>query len=296
MSSLDRSASCFASLARTSPVHLWDAYDASLRASYVPKDHLDQLPKCYCVEFTPTGEQIYVGARGCVYFFDLSRPGESVQQVSLSEDFDCNRPGIVSCVAFDASDPDLFALGTYDGRVVIGASNVDKDVQVIEVPKRRGVTFARFDRQSRYLFVSCRMSSSLDCFDIRYHIKPLCQLRRSALTNQRVQFDITADNCWLASGDQFGAIRLWDVNAAVSSEQVPEVTTSFTAHHDEMVNGVGFHPTWPLLASCSGQRRDFSSRLPNTSDTSDSESETSLIERNELILWYTGDTEGGPCS
>lgn len=46
---------CFLSTSRDHPVHLWDAYDGSLRANYVGYNHLDEVTPAYSAAFEPSG-------------------------------------------------------------------------------------------------------------------------------------------------------------------------------------------------------------------------------------------------
>lgn len=76
MSSLDSATSCFLSTARTSPIHLWDAFTGGLRASYIPKNHADAVIAAYSVAVDPSGELIYAGFSNALRIFDISRPGK----------------------------------------------------------------------------------------------------------------------------------------------------------------------------------------------------------------------------
>eukprot|EP00118_Oscarella_pearsei_P015266 m.136885 g.136885 ORF g.136885 m.136885 type:complete len:127 (+) comp38193_c0_seq14:207-587(+) len=66
---------CLVSTTKDQPIHLWDAYNGTLRASYCGFNHLDEVTAAYSLECTPDGSQLYAGYHGHVRIFDISRPG-----------------------------------------------------------------------------------------------------------------------------------------------------------------------------------------------------------------------------
>lgn len=63
MQATDPSTCCFASTSRDHPIHLWDAFTGTLRASYRAYNHLDELTAATSIAFSPNGQKIFAGKR-----------------------------------------------------------------------------------------------------------------------------------------------------------------------------------------------------------------------------------------
>lgn len=61
MSSAEPATSVFVSTSRDHPLHLWDAFTGSLRATYRAYDHLDEVVAANSVCFNTTGDKIFAG-------------------------------------------------------------------------------------------------------------------------------------------------------------------------------------------------------------------------------------------
>lgn len=71
-----RPSSCLvASSSRDNPVHLWDAFDGSLRGSFRAYNHLDELEAARSLCFSPDGTELLCGFDGAVRVFATGRPG-----------------------------------------------------------------------------------------------------------------------------------------------------------------------------------------------------------------------------
>eukprot|EP00095_Tigriopus_kingsejongensis_P008495 maker-scaffold18_size714446-snap-gene-6.28 protein:Tk08495 transcript:maker-scaffold18_size714446-snap-gene-6.28-mRNA-1 annotation:"hypothetical protein BRAFLDRAFT_277111" len=66
---------CFASTAQYAPIHLYDAYDGHIRATYRCFDHLDEMVAAYSVAFDPQGQRLYAGLKNEIRVFDVAVPG-----------------------------------------------------------------------------------------------------------------------------------------------------------------------------------------------------------------------------
>jgi WD40 repeat protein len=71
MTAADPGTCVFASTSRDHPIHLWDAFNGQLRASYRAYDHMDELAPAYCLAFTPYGDRILAGRSldSCMWVF-----------------------------------------------------------------------------------------------------------------------------------------------------------------------------------------------------------------------------------
>lgn len=61
MNSMHPNTCCFVSTSKDQPIHLWDAFNGKLRASYIAKNHVDEVSSAYCLGFSPDGMQLIGG-------------------------------------------------------------------------------------------------------------------------------------------------------------------------------------------------------------------------------------------
>lgn len=120
-------------------------------------------------------------------------------------------------------------------------------------------------------------------------------MRRDADTNQRVYFDLDASGQRLISGDQQGGLHWWDVHSVADSladsDDFLKTSHQFPDLHQDCLNGVSFHPSYPIVATASGQRhyRRF---------VDDDQPEGSAIFQplpdgdNSVKLWWMTDLDG----
>lgn len=68
MSSTEPATSVFVSTSRDHPLHMWDAFTGTLRATYRAYDHLDEVVAANSVCFNTSGDKIFAGKRTTVFF------------------------------------------------------------------------------------------------------------------------------------------------------------------------------------------------------------------------------------
>lgn len=73
MSSAEPATSVFVSTSRDHPLHLWDAFTGSLRATYRAYDHLDEVVAANSVCFNTNGDKIFAGTRIPGWNFSIVR-------------------------------------------------------------------------------------------------------------------------------------------------------------------------------------------------------------------------------
>lgn len=61
MSSAEPATSVFVSTSRDHPLHMWDAFNGDLRATYRAYDHLDEVVAANSVCFNTAGDKIFAG-------------------------------------------------------------------------------------------------------------------------------------------------------------------------------------------------------------------------------------------
>jgi len=105
---------------RDQPVHLYDAYSGSVRATYCPFNALDELEAPNVVRFSGDGQQILAaGFRTdrTMHIFDTARPGRSsttVLRLGKTRRSSDGQKGLVSAITFGGqATKQVVAAGTY---------------------------------------------------------------------------------------------------------------------------------------------------------------------------------------
>lgn len=118
-------ASCaFITSCKDHPIHLIDAYNGSIRATYSPYNGLDEMESPHVLQFTPEGDRIFAsGFRTdrTIHKFHVSRPGREsdILRLGKTKRSKDGQKGIVSAIAFPDkvnsafAGSKIFAVGTY---------------------------------------------------------------------------------------------------------------------------------------------------------------------------------------
>ncbi|XP_062994175.1 telomerase Cajal body protein 1 [Elgaria multicarinata webbii] len=286
MNSSDPQTCFIASSSRDNPIHIWDAFCGDLRATFRPYNHLDELTAAHSLCFTPDGSQLFCGFDKTVRVFETSRPGRMCE----------NRPtfvkkqgqsGIISCIAFSPVQP-LYACTSYSKTVGL-YSRAEGDLLALLHGHHGGVTHALFSPDGFRLFTGGRKDTEILCWDLRQPGDVLFSMCRTVATNQRLYFDLDPSGNYLLSGNTEGLVTVWDTTQPPSSDPCPvlQPILQFQALQD-CVNGISLHPSLPLLASASGQRK-----FPDLWDSGDEEAEGDVPSSrrqargdNSLQLWW----------
>ncbi|KAJ3186518.1 Telomerase Cajal body protein 1 [Gaertneriomyces sp. JEL0708] len=256
MTSLDPSTCCFLSSSKDHPVHMWDAYTGQMRCSYAAFDHLDQVYAPNALTFNLFGTKIYCGFNNLVQVFDVHRPGRDSLRIPTtpSKKSRDGQKGLVSTIAFNPDASGLYAVGSYSKTVGLYDERNDELLQLLRIEEGSGVTQATFSVDGVYLYTASRKSNQIECWDIRNTGDILATYARAGDTNQRISFHLDPSGRYLITGDQHGDLSTYDV-------KTNQLVQNFRAHNDT-VSAASFHPTLPLVASCSGQRRDTMRATP----------------------------------
>lgn len=59
------------------PIHLWDAYNGKLSASYFAENNVNEIVSARSAQFTTNGSYILAGYEKFLCMFDVSRPGSN---------------------------------------------------------------------------------------------------------------------------------------------------------------------------------------------------------------------------
>ncbi|XP_068128185.1 telomerase Cajal body protein 1 [Hyperolius riggenbachi] len=281
MTSSDPETCFIASSSRDNPIHVWDAFNGKLKASYRPYNHLDELTAAHSLCFSPDGSQLYSGFDKMIRVFDTSRPGR---------DFKCRptfqkkvgQPGIISCIVFSPNQ-DIYACGSYSKCLGLYSYLEGISLAVLE-GHQGGVTHLLFSSDGNCIFSGGRKDPEILCWDVRHPGQILSSFKRAVATNQRIYFDMEISGRYLLSGDTQGLVTVWDMmSPPVEGVSLPVL--QFQAQRD-CVNGISLHPSLPILATTSGQRK-----FPDSEDSGDESQEplkTSKTGENCLQLWWCG--------
>ncbi|XP_062120961.1 telomerase Cajal body protein 1 homolog [Drosophila sulfurigaster albostrigata] len=288
MSSQDASTCLWIATRQHEPIHMWDAFDGSLRCSYSGYDKVDEVIAAISLSFSHDGQKIYAGYKHCIKIFDTSRPGRICDEYAVKF--------AVSCIAQTSEHPHALTCGNWKGYI----QHFDLRCPPNEGPMftlgghSAGITQLSYaDNAGNWqLYSGARKCPKLLEWDMRNYKAPLREFQRIVNTNQRIQFDLSIDHSWLASGDTNGDMNIWNLksNHNTQSAKVPV--------HGDCCNGIGFHPILPILASTSGQYHfitgDNHEILMDSMDTNTHqriEEEKLVIEyENSVVLLWFGDT------
>ncbi|XP_059728651.1 telomerase Cajal body protein 1 isoform X4 [Haemorhous mexicanus] len=291
MDSSDPPSCLVAASSRDSPVHLWDAFDGTLRGSFRAHNHLDEPVAPHSLAFAPDGSRLLGGFDGAVREFPTERPGRGGLQRNLHQGGHGQR-GLIGCLAFSPSQS-LFACGSY-GRS-LGLYPLEGGGAVALWPRLPAApTHLRFSPCGTYLYAGGRKDRHILCWDLRVPERPLLALPRRVATNQRVTFDLDPSGRFLVSGDTDGFVTVWDTLAPPPGQgDPPELPPllRFRALRD-CVNGASLHPGLPLLATASGQRL-FPAPWDSDGDSEGTEEGPAPGGDIRLQLWWWGPEDSG---
>jgi hypothetical protein len=123
MNSFDPSSCAFLATVKEQPVHLYDAYDGSIRATYRPYNALDEMESPNIVTFTPDGSRIFTSGfqtDRTIHIFDTNVPGRdsSILRLGKTRRSKDGQKGMISALSFpdhnsNFSGCNIFAVGTY---------------------------------------------------------------------------------------------------------------------------------------------------------------------------------------
>ncbi|BEI80549.1 hypothetical protein CcaverHIS002_0110780 [Cutaneotrichosporon cavernicola] len=279
---------CFVASVRDAPVRLIDASDGRIRASYPIVDHRERFIAPYSFAFNTAADKLYCGFENAIEVFDIASPGYDTGErlkLGLTRKEKGGQRGIISALAFSAHHP-TFAAGSFAGSVVLYDEDTRSAIAHVEGVEGGGVIQIAFHPlDPNVFFVASRRSEAIQPFDLRDTSAPVGRLARSGSTNQRLAFDVDPWGRWLASGDEFGTMRVWDIGSTydVLFEQ---------KLHGDAVNSVQFHAHQPLLLTCAGSRAhlqasdiEFSS---NEDTDSDSDSDDDDVVEQSTVHVKTG--------
>jgi len=271
MNSMDPPTCCFVSTAKSQPIHLFDAFNGKLRATYRIINRLDEVATANSVCFSPCGVRLFAGLDAEYRIFDTQIPGKESTVVSLR-----HQKGIISTMV--ASSTGVLATGTYNKHIGLYDSESGEQITLMENTHRGGITQLKFIQDNEnYLLSGARKCSRLKCWDLRKMTVPVWEVTRECSTNQRIQFDISTSGKFLLSGSTQGKLHFWGLSLGGSMIQEAKVVEA----HRSASNAASIHPFAPICASGSGQRV-----FPAVADSDSEDTLTATpVSDNSLTLW-----------
>jgi len=287
MRSADRVTSVFIGASKGNPLHLHDAFDGSIRATYSPLNALDEVANIYALCLAAPSatslrcDLIAGGERGLLWVFDLSRPGKLVPHFR-GKIFRAHR-GLTTSLATPIAGTAPLAVGGSTGEVALidprrpasGTlwTNLDVDVST----RGLGVTALSFGLDTMVIGFrgpSCRMQ----VWDLRrLGNGPLWDLVRTPsmpafISQQRIGIEVVDDGSpegIVVSGSPHGSIFAWRLSTGVMDH-----SCSVHVRSPDACSAVAVHPQErSIIASVHGSRR--------------SSDEESTERENSLKIWHS---------
>eukprot|EP01112_Ceratiomyxa_fruticulosa_P012170 TRINITY_DN3359_c0_g2_i1.p1 TRINITY_DN3359_c0_g2~~TRINITY_DN3359_c0_g2_i1.p1 ORF type:complete len:528 (-),score=118.66 TRINITY_DN3359_c0_g2_i1:48-1589(-) len=272
MSSQDSSSSFFVSTSRSSPVHMWDAFNGKLKGSYLPYLHADEFCYVYSMCFDLQGEKLYCGGENRVIVFQTSDPSSNFQVIKTGAkkrkttkawDNFTGQLGIISSISFSPDYSGMFACGCYNKTVGLYDSKNNNTIAILSDAQSTmgGVTQVHWGKDGKYLFAGARKSNEILVWDVRADLENVvARLQRPLSSNQRLYFDIDPTGNYLVTGDQEGNIWVYDIYNDLGK------LVAHIPQFQDTINGVSFHPTLPILSLSTGQRKYPNKYIDNDED------------------------------
>ena len=213
----------------------------------------------------------------------------SIPFLSFSIDVDADLLGIISSIVFCTDYSGTYAAGSFSGSAAIYSEDTAATaVAHLDGVHPGGVTQLAFHPLSpQTLFVGSRRSSSIQIFDLRDTSAPVGELARKGGTNQRLLFDVDPWGRWLASGDEDGTVKVWDITdlskPPVLEEQLHQGGCRGVRRLAELISDavgtVQLHPLKPLLLSVGGSRSFL--HAPEAASISDSDTDSDFDNESD---------------
>ncbi|KAG5437459.1 hypothetical protein PCANB_000887 [Pneumocystis canis] len=232
---------------RDHPIHLYDAFTSTLRASYPLIDHCEKFIAPNSLVISLDNTRFIAGSNNMLSIHALHMYGYGPITVLRTSTRHSNmfllRPvqkGIISSLCLNSLG--LLAAGTFNSTVGIYSKEGDGDIISIFNVGDGGVTQVLWMDDYKLLVVS-RKSEKMSIWDIRTFSCIETLGPRFAMTQQRMTVDVWND--YIIAGSMDGIVRIWkNYNLAFQ----------WRAHHDVVSSSV-VHPLYPLIATCSGSRK-----------------------------------------
>eukprot|EP01062_Namystynia_karyoxenos_P028591 TRINITY_DN21643_c0_g1_i1.p1 TRINITY_DN21643_c0_g1~~TRINITY_DN21643_c0_g1_i1.p1 ORF type:complete len:678 (+),score=198.75 TRINITY_DN21643_c0_g1_i1:69-2036(+) len=264
---------CFVTSTRDHPMHLWDAASGKLRATYRAYNSSDEIVAAHSVCWSADGSRLLGGYKNAVRCFDSAREGRqctvlpTVRKGKKKKGKGQGASGIISCLSFCPGRSDLFACGSFSAHFALyDLRDPGRVAAIAREAHCGGLTHLAFSPSGSLLLTAARKDGRILAWDLRALGKgahwaapqlpahPWPAMQRDSNTNQRISFDVDPSGAHVYSGCRSGCLRVYSLSDGSEVTRVPLTGGGPTAP-GEALNGVQRHPTLPLLACTTGERR-----------------------------------------
>uniref|UniRef100_A0A7S3E9X9 Anaphase-promoting complex subunit 4 WD40 domain-containing protein n=1 Tax=Rhodosorus marinus TaxID=101924 RepID=A0A7S3E9X9_9RHOD len=284
MNSWDPGTCVFATCCKDTPVHLWDAYSGSLRATYRCFDRMDEICAPYSVSFPKSGEKLYCGFEALIRVFDISSPGRDFIEISTGQKSKHRGlRGVLSTISWMPGESNLLLVGSFSGSVGVFDPRTMQKAGPIAVLgcNSTGVTDICGSPDGNTIFVAGRRDNVIHIWDIRNPDSEISPFGRLSDSNQRIGIDIDRSGTYLYSGDRSGCLRRFDLKATELWEPAQCA--------DDCLSDVSVHPEGNIFCTIYGERSFESQAEPDVSSSSASsdsaDEENSQAPAKQISVW-----------
>lgn len=195
---------------------MWDAYYGDLRGSYRGYNAVDEVESALSVTFSNDGTEVIGGYKKNLKVFKTDVPSREYSSIPIA-----SPASALACNTVDS----VIAVGSWSSSITLLDLRLSKYGDICQMNEHRGgVTYLRFLSGKNLLVSGARKDNQLLVWDLRRITEPIVvgQFTRVVNTNQRIYYDISSDQTWLASGDTNGVIHAWNLNdlSAVQEQTV----------------------------------------------------------------------------
>lgn len=255
--------SCYLTTFHGQPLKVIDSNTGTVRMSYKPMNHMDELDDCVSCAFSPDARVIYAGAADRIYTFDSSSSTQtSAMKTRDSKKSRDGQSGVISTLCPRWDDSGVLAAGSFSGSVGIYDMRTPEPLTLLLRSNiAGGVTQVMFDPMNGMdLFVGHRHSDRIAVWDLRMGEEAEWTVPRPSLTNQRLYFTIDSGKLYSGTCSAPGELMVFDLEACKSASPAP--FELFKVHND-VISSVSCSSTDPsLISTCSGQRHYQSTDEP----------------------------------
>ncbi|VEU35760.1 unnamed protein product [Pseudo-nitzschia multistriata] len=309
MKSSDPATCCFLGASRDSPVHLYDAYDGSIRATYRPYNGLDEMESPTTLCFAESGRKIVTGGLRTdrvLHVFDVNRPGREHSQPLIrlgktrrSRD---GQKGLGSAMAYsDATG--VLALGTYSpgsiylydlrtytksavAEIVVSPSATSGGTVCVSGHGKKGTTRNKNKRKRFAAPASEGVEEALPSIDFSAAKLRWYQSRTRGGVTQ-VEFGDGGTSLFSASR-RSGAVLQWDLRKLSSSNACPGIASFATDNDTNQRIEFAVYGDRVWTGGRDGCVRVYSHRGSNGNSSSSSNSSNNSSNNNVSLLATIG--------
>ena len=258
------------------PIHLWDANNGILKASYCGiNKNTEEHMSAISLSFNTHGNHIYAGYNREILIFDANCPSTILERrpTCKTRKSKHGQRGLLSTIAFSPDFSGMYAVGSYNGSVCLYEENSGDlllDLKLIEEEQfnnssflndttndgsnkfyqhNGGITQLAWSPNGHLLLAGKRKDDTINVYDIRGagNGKILYKLKRPVNNNQRIYFDIDPSGKYVFSGSTDHSIYIYSLE---TGKLVYNNTQTSDDHRvNDVINGFSLNKGIPTSVS-----------------------------------------------